>query len=143
MIGSWKIRVVLAAYLAIWSPAVCCCAIKSALRTMTGFQPTAYVSRESNPGSCCGPAADHRESSKPAKAPPREAGCQCHETTADRLDTGGKTMPAQALGLLGVLDTSGVAEPRAVIETSGGSPWQRWHPPPPNSLLGQHCLLII
>jgi hypothetical protein len=115
------LRILLAVYLAIWSPAICCCAMKAVIGRVTGCEVADCSERagsfgaavemrgdeqQSAPEGCCA----HRQSKIDASCllgeaisgdgaadqPKQPAPCRCHESldSAVRLDTGAKiTLP--------------------------------------------------
>ncbi len=162
------LRILMAAYLAMWSPAVCCCGIKTAIGRMTGVEVAscgekaaapAIDEREGSGGCCAHRAAQasndlvascHRaetaNSSSSDDAPPP---CRCHETVESpvRLDTGAKvTLPALAKidtlpAMLPVLSV--VAMEPSVAEGVEVNDHRSHAPPPRSTLLAQRCLLLI
>src|SRR5678816_4216896 len=153
-------RMVVAMYLAIWSPALCCCALKTGLGHVTGTQmrcdqggccskssiarapqPRAcpHCAPKTNESSCCSASAprNNDESSCPSH---QGGGCRCHEKSIDRLplDTGGKIiLPVLSLLLQPMLMLPGdaIAMPAS---TAAQLLAQRAYPPPGHSLLAQH-----
>ena len=166
MSSSPVLRMMVAMYLAIWSPALCCCAIKAGLGHVTGIEmscgrtgcgskasvqkpqePPAcpHCAPRANESDCCAAAANHDDQS--TSQPQQDGGCKCHEKTIDRLplDTGGKiNLPALSLVLHSIFmlpaqgDLSDSSTPRV-----SNAPIQRAHAPPGQSLLAQHCALIV
>ena len=105
------LRILMAAYLAIWSPALCCCDVKLAMGRMTGVEArpcgaAAPSSIDVQPleaateRSCCAPRAVESDVAPvvAACAMPLPSSddhgnrCRCHETgdSKMRLDTGSK-----------------------------------------------------
>ena len=143
------VRLILAMYLAIWSPAMCCCAIKSALGA-SGCEERSRLCCARNistlnhccdtnvpASSVCCAGEDHLSGTSD------ESRCRCHEKSIDRLDTGSKaiefSLAVNHFGLLIEHATGACAstDHRQVDLAS------RWHPPPSNSLFLQRCLLLI
>jgi hypothetical protein len=143
------IRILLAAYLGLWTPAWCCCALKSGFGTLAGR--TADARRAP---SCCA-ARSHAVAPPPAKsccdrvdakdgedAPASR--CRCHETDTHgrlRLDTS-----AKAPLLFAALVYAAAAPVAIVVAAPVGQPAPTpasIERPPPRTLLAQHCLLVV
>src|SRR5690242_14579286 len=91
------IRLILAMYLAVWSPAMCCCAIKSALGGSTCSERTSTCCARLAPasGDCCDKeeiAPSCCDDQDRVSGTSDEGRCRCHEKSIDRLDTGGKAV---------------------------------------------------
>jgi hypothetical protein len=151
------LRIVLAMYLAIVSPAMCCCDFKAVMGRVTGMHvdacmmkaPQHEMAGSGTAPSCCA----HRAAAKAAQTSDQRsdsAPCRCHESMDShmRLDTGAKvTLPAAIQ-----IDTLPAMMPVAIAMTdtvlpevhaswgghrAGVSPW------PCATLVAQHCLLLL
>ncbi|HVP73180.1 MAG TPA: hypothetical protein VMS30_05535 [Phycisphaerales bacterium] len=112
MSQSW-LRILMAAYLAIWSPALCCCDVKLAIGRVTGVDAMAcgaaklasieMQSRESAPElACCAQRAAEKAATPDvaacaatSSAPnDRDDRCRCRDASDSRirLDTGAKVI---------------------------------------------------
>lgn len=143
------LRILLAAFLAICSPAMCCCTVKNFVagadacgqRSCCVMGTSARIDAANQPRSCC----DETEGESPSDddSPP----CKCHEKSIEltRLDTGVKiSIPANLSELGPMMFTA--PWPMLVVDAAHG--WMVYrsltrHHPPPNTLLAQRCLLLI
>lgn len=159
----------MAAYLAIWSPAMCCCGFKHIIGRITGTETqgchssravTTDLVRDAGaalPGGCC--ASQDEDQSRagepescvgePATSDPDNR-CRCHESVESkvRLDTGSKIiLPALTKNSPG-LDLA----PLPIISMAVTSPIARTDWPPGGdqpwlnsgqTLLARRCLLLI
>jgi hypothetical protein len=160
-------RIALAAYLAIWSPAVCCCGVKALLGRVTGVAVArcgesreAPVSLDENPcvqlveGGCCAQRESEsvetfaiqalNEQSAPDPARP----CRCHESFASKvkLDTGAKILlpaVAKAAFSIALLPAFLTVVNSPITIATGRVDQHPGRPPPPTTLLAQRCLLLI
>ena len=168
MISSPMLRMMLAMYLALWSPALCCCAIKSGVAHVIG------IDGQSGMRSCCSQSAMRAAAAPAVPSCPRCAAnaaksnlcaqpstsgdtwvaasqqdghCKCHERSIDavRLDTGGRiSMPALS-AMLGTMlsDLNGLTAPHSDVLSVQVGIRERAHPPPSPTLLAQHCSLVV
>jgi hypothetical protein len=141
----------LAFQLAIWSPVMCCCAIKGAIGAVTGVEhvgcqiesccaPLAQV--EEQPSCCDGTETIH--SANRSQHSTDDCNCRCDERASEKvqLDTGGKIhVPSLQIAFVFV-HVLLVATPTAYQSAAMGDLRQRPHPPP-HTLLSQRCLLLI
>ncbi len=149
-------RVWLAAYLALWTPAWCCCAIKAGVGTLTGAsshlcgsggcclaEPPRNSARAAEPA-CCARETIASEPSASHEPAPSGATCMCREIGEDfaRLDTSNRAV----LPVLPLLLFS-VDSPAIAASADDGPitlrPPPRLDLPPPTTLLAQRCLLTI
>jgi hypothetical protein len=153
MTGSAAIRVVLAAYLALWTPAWCCCAIRSSLGAITGVAAATCgaaacgsSSAKNRSGqateehSCCN-SEDGQSSTDQSSDEP----CRCPSMNSDqsRFDTSAKLLlPPMSLAFL-VVPSPVVAFAHRPGHDFALPVSSQLDLPPPTSLLAQHCLLII
>src|SRR5688572_13528148 len=122
MTQSW-LRILMAAYLAIWSPAVCCCGLKHVFGRVTGIEVPAcgassvvQIEHRSQPaaprGGCCSSPADEPAAAEtvtacgesPSPDQSNDDRCRCRDSIESkvRLDTGAKIIvPALAKNDLG------------------------------------------
>jgi hypothetical protein len=152
MTGSAAFRVFLAVYMALWTPAWCCCAIRGGLGVMSGVGGAACAV-----DGCCSAAgqtsahgpAEHAccdvDADQPGGDGPSDGPCRCHEIDSDRtrFDTSTRTvLPSLSLAFLlpplPELVAPDVSRDPVAMRLS-----LRLDLPPPTSLLAQHCLLII
>jgi hypothetical protein len=149
-------RVILAMYMAIWSPALCCCAIKSALGQVTAvavfdcgseccggsmqFRSSLERSACADESECCGEAPIQTGCER------RSDGCRCHDKPVDRLDTGNKvSVPGLSIDTTPVIaapDCLSLGRSERPVISNRNDSVRRCHPPP-HSLLLQRCLLTI
>jgi hypothetical protein len=153
------LRIMLAAHLAIWTPAWCCCMIKAAVGVgapgctgegccsqrvaTTPATGSASCCVKSGQEECCEGDGDPVASS-PIDTP---SSCTCHNELNDvvRLDTGSRvsvpmlSVDMHAALLVGHRPISGVDMELGCRDAAVS---QRAHPPPA-TLLEQHCQLII
>jgi hypothetical protein len=155
VLNSAILRVILATYLAIWTPAMCCCAIKSAMG-----QAPCHSTEEVRFRSCCAliekstrSCCDRELTNDDAPAATDDccndlshgSKCKCHEKSIDRLDTGGKINPSIPTVQLILIDLSPKVLAAAELahcllmcrSMSGHT-----HPPP-RSLFSQRCLFLV
>ena len=142
-------RIFLAMYLVLWAPALCCCAIRGSLGTVTGIGGasceadqccTRTEKKPTSRESCCAVEADDALAKRPSNSP-----CKCHDVGNDRVrfDTSFKLSlvdisPAFIAIPAPVLFVPGLAEDGFSIPVSA-----QLDLPPPTALLAQHCLLTI
>jgi hypothetical protein len=152
------LRILMAMYLVIWSPALCCCGIKAALGTVSGVKvalcgETAPVAMPAEASGCCAKKAVNAMSvAIPTSLPAGGAGdkpspCRCHESveSKSRLDTGAKvTLPAVPLAEFAVIAPA-VCDVRVTESLIITKPAVGFDLPPPwlSTLLAQRCLLLI
>jgi hypothetical protein len=147
------LRMLIAMYLAIWSPAVCCCAIKTAMGAVTGVevarcdQQSPARDAQADEG-CCASREGSRDDAEAATSDDEPSPCRCHETVESkvRLDTGAKVtlpalekidaLPAMLWAVIRVAMMPSVAE--GVVGDHHVSAVR-----PQASLLAQRCLLLI
>lgn len=160
------LRIVLAMYLAIWSPALCCCGVKAAIGQVTRISAgrcgeqvmaaTPVAAETEALPSCCAhrqktpeksqTVGDVRATNQCAQHP--ASPCRCHDAvdTKVRLDTGAKIV-LPALGKADFAQAIMFALPASVIDTIvpaiARSDQRRIHPPSLTTLLSQRCLLLI
>lgn len=162
--SSAAFRILMAAYLAIWSPALCCCGIKSSLAWATGAErslscvqavdavkPAAEsgcsaCARKATRSCCVGLEASPRSAADQGKDHHNKS-CDCHGQTDKhvRIDTGVKLKaPPLALAIL-QLDVLSVS----ILPAEAGSVVPAWidsdagPPAAATSLYGRRCLLLI
>ena len=157
-IHSPLIHILLALQLVMWSPVMCCCAIKGALGQVTGLQV------QCDQGGCCASSPQATESDCCASSKSDETvdeccrnlesyadqstrDCTCHERMAGKvqLDTGGKVSLPNATDqvvLTLLIASVDFDRMRLVSRGASGDRIARAHPPP-NSLHAQRCLLLI
>jgi len=146
------LRILLATFLAFWTPAMCCCTVKAWVaehgsdgcgqRSCCVLGTSDRSIKTDEPSSCC------EESTEESDSHDDSSPCKCHEKSIEltRLDTGGKvSIPALHLELLGSMVFI-VPQPMVMVEA--GQVWtirgpRILHHPPPNTLLAQRCLLLI
>lgn len=151
------IHILVSLQLALWSPVLCCCAIKGAIGQVTGVisttcvedgccvQPKAKVQPTCCASSIEGTVDDALTVSGVLSANEDAPGCTCHERITDRIsiDTGGKvSVPVpQFIGLfaLAVEVCDGINTDQFVWT------WRMLHHahPPPDTLVSRHILLLI
>jgi hypothetical protein len=136
-------RVVLAMYLAVWTPAMCCCAIKSAM----GHAPCAIAVQDDAP-SCCAAKQKATCCATPTESTaPSESKCRCHEKPVDRLATGTKTIVKAPDFQVGTLQwapaNDAIAAPH-FEDAPIAIQLRRAHPPPlHDTLIALRTLLLI
>lgn len=141
------VHILLAFQLALWSPVMCCCAIKGVIGTVAGTAAggcetktcCAQQVEDVEPSCCSGAAGMDAPEQVPAK---KDGNCRCHERVSAKvqLDTGGKIhMPVpQVAVFIAPVDAFASPIPFAAIRNHV----LRSHPPP-SALLAQRCLLLI
>jgi hypothetical protein len=143
------LRILLAAFLAFCTPAMCCCTLKAFVagtdecgqRSCCVMGVSDRTENADQLGSCC----EQRESESDSHDD--SLPCKCHEKSIEltRLDTGGKIAVPTIQVELGLMVFI-VPNPMIVMEAGQGwvvrGPVIRHHPPP-NTLLAQRCLLLI
>lgn len=157
MIHKPIVHILLALQLALWSPVMCCCAIKATLGRVTGSEAGCCMQRQAakHRTSCCAMNDDHEDSDtgliaggddqSPAK--PIHDNCRCHDRIVDRvqLNTGGKiTIPKIAehfipLFLIHAMSPAGANPMKSAAATDRA----RRAPPSSASLHSQRCLFLI
>ena len=162
------LRILLAMYLALWSPAMCCCGVKALLGRVTGVAVArcgeareAPVSLDENACAetaergCCARKGVSLEKLDVQDAlldgrtvPDPSETCRCHESLASkvRLDTGAKILlPAiakVAFSIALVPAFPAVVNPPIAMATVRVDQ-RSGRPPPLATLLAQRCLLLI
>ncbi|MCI0362523.1 MAG: hypothetical protein L0Y44_10150 [Phycisphaerales bacterium] len=157
------LRIMLAAHLAIWTPAWCCCMIKAAAGEMTGVATVGCVGggccsqriaarRPAQRDSCCAKRA--RETCCEGDADGVTGGpidqtpssCSCHNELNDvvRLDTGSRvSVPVLTVDMhAGLVFVNHQSCGGVELHWRDSAVGLREHPPPA-TLLEQRCQLII
>jgi hypothetical protein len=142
------VHILLAFPLALWSPVMCCCAIKGAIGTVAGTGhagcalETCCANQASvdEPASCCA-GDDDNDSSNQLQT--KDSNCRCHERVGDKvqLNTGGKIHVPIAQLIVAHFDVQ-LEAPRLFQYAALSGAHLRAHPPP-RTLVNQHCLLLM
>ena len=159
MMSSPLFRIFMAMYLAIWSPAMCCCAIKGGLGRVTGVQVACCSQREAvaectprdamamqgSSHSCCA-KLQVAQTSDDQPAPASGEGCKCR----DRSTQLGQVSPTAkfvamtlTLHLLAIMVHDAQPVAAHIENAKWNRTWQLAHGPPRESLFDQHCLLTV